>query len=106
LRKFASLLFSILYFGHPFKILHWLGTIFLIVGTIMFTEIVGRIKESLKKSISNESRGNDDDIEQSVEEQKRDMSFYRKMLKKSTQKIKSISIPRPHISYKVLENTQ
>jgi UDP-xylose/UDP-N-acetylglucosamine transporter B4 len=42
LRKFASLLFSIVYFRHPFTFTHWLGTILIVIGTVMFTEIVAK----------------------------------------------------------------
>ncbi|KAG5674690.1 hypothetical protein PVAND_004642 [Polypedilum vanderplanki] len=111
LRKFASLLFSIIYFRHPFTFTHWLGTILIIIGTVMFTEIVTKIRTSMNQNDSSESFKNDSssnglDIERISDEQNKDLSFYRKMLKRSTQKIKSITIPRPHISYKILENTQ
>lgn len=39
LRKFFSLLFSIIYFQNPFTIAHWLGTIMVFVGTLMFSEV-------------------------------------------------------------------
>lgn len=45
LRKFASLIYSILYFQHPFTLFHWTGTVFIIIGTIIFTEIFSKIKE-------------------------------------------------------------
>lgn len=47
LRKFLSLLFSILYFQNPFTIHHWIGTLLVFVGTVIFTEIVPKIAESL-----------------------------------------------------------
>lgn len=50
LRKFVSLLFSIVYFRNPFTIYHWVGTILVFVGTIIFTEVVPRIQSSLKGS--------------------------------------------------------
>lgn len=40
LRKFISLLFSIVYFQNPFTIYHWIGTILVFVGTMIFTEIL------------------------------------------------------------------
>ena len=43
LRKFASLIFSIFYFQNPFTLFHWLGTLLVFSGTIMFTEIVPQI---------------------------------------------------------------
>ncbi|NXO20723.1 S35B4 protein, partial [Cisticola juncidis] len=39
LRKFVSLIFSILYFQNPFTAWHWLGTAFVFVGTLMYTEV-------------------------------------------------------------------
>ncbi|NXN15047.1 S35B4 protein, partial [Indicator maculatus] len=39
LRKFISLIFSILYFRNPFTAWHWLGTSFVFVGTLMYTEV-------------------------------------------------------------------
>jgi len=37
LRKFGSLLFSIWYFHNPFTIYHWLGTILVFTGTLVFS---------------------------------------------------------------------
>ncbi|KAG6799288.1 UDP-xylose and UDP-N-acetylglucosamine transporter [Apis mellifera caucasica] len=48
LRKFLSLLFSIIYFKNPFTIYHWIGTILVFTGTIIFTEILPKIAESLQ----------------------------------------------------------
>ncbi|XP_061494064.1 nucleotide sugar transporter SLC35B4 isoform X2 [Rhineura floridana] len=39
LRKFVSLIFSILYFRNPFTVWHWIGTLFVFVGTLMYTEV-------------------------------------------------------------------
>ncbi|XP_036761475.1 nucleotide sugar transporter SLC35B4 [Manis pentadactyla] len=39
LRKFVSLIFSILYFQNPFTLWHWLGTLCVFVGTLMYTEV-------------------------------------------------------------------
>ncbi|ELW68790.1 UDP-xylose and UDP-N-acetylglucosamine transporter [Tupaia chinensis] len=39
LRKFVSLIFSILYFQNPFTLWHWLGTVFVFIGTVMYTEV-------------------------------------------------------------------
>lgn len=50
LRKFVSLLFSIVYFKNPFTIYHWIGTLLVFVGTIIFTEVVPSIKKSLMPS--------------------------------------------------------
>nr|XP_036230188.1 UDP-xylose and UDP-N-acetylglucosamine transporter isoform X2 [Bactrocera oleae]XP_036230189.1 UDP-xylose and UDP-N-acetylglucosamine transporter isoform X2 [Bactrocera oleae] len=48
LRKFVSLLFSILYFKNPFTIYHWLGTGLVFFGTLIFTEVVPRISEQMQ----------------------------------------------------------
>ncbi|XP_050432464.1 UDP-xylose and UDP-N-acetylglucosamine transporter [Adelges cooleyi] len=45
LRKFTSLLFSILYFSNPFTIYHWIGTILVFGGTIIFTEVPQKVKQ-------------------------------------------------------------
>ncbi|XP_077326918.1 nucleotide sugar transporter SLC35B4 [Lithobates pipiens] len=39
LRKFFSLIFSILYFKNPFTTWHWIGTIFVFLGTLLYTEV-------------------------------------------------------------------
>ncbi|XP_069485724.1 nucleotide sugar transporter SLC35B4 [Ambystoma mexicanum] len=39
LRKFVSLIFSILYFRNPFMMWHWIGTLFVFIGTLMYTEV-------------------------------------------------------------------
>jgi UDP-xylose/UDP-N-acetylglucosamine transporter B4 len=39
LRKFASLLFSIIYFQHPFTFYHWQGTTLIVIGTLIYTDI-------------------------------------------------------------------
>ncbi|XP_013144061.1 PREDICTED: UDP-xylose and UDP-N-acetylglucosamine transporter [Papilio polytes] len=40
LRKFVSLLFSIMYFRNPFTLGHWIGTLLVFIGTLIFTEIL------------------------------------------------------------------
>ncbi|XP_031633925.1 UDP-xylose and UDP-N-acetylglucosamine transporter-like [Contarinia nasturtii] len=40
LRKFISLLFSIVYFNNPFTIYHWIGTLLVFLGTMIFTEML------------------------------------------------------------------
>ncbi|KAL8222480.1 UNVERIFIED_CONTAM: hypothetical protein K2H54_076987, partial [Gekko kuhli] len=52
LRKFVSLIFSILYFRNPFTTWHWIGTLFVFVGTLMYTEVwntLGLWKDPEKK---------------------------------------------------------
>ncbi|XP_004534755.1 UDP-xylose and UDP-N-acetylglucosamine transporter isoform X2 [Ceratitis capitata] len=48
LRKFVSLLFSILYFKNSFTIYHWIGTGLVFFGTIIFTEVLPRITEHMQ----------------------------------------------------------
>ncbi|KAJ9584246.1 hypothetical protein L9F63_021408 [Diploptera punctata] len=43
LRKFASLLFSIIYFQNEFTLVHWLGTCLVFAGTLLFTEVVHKL---------------------------------------------------------------
>ncbi|XP_037725078.1 UDP-xylose and UDP-N-acetylglucosamine transporter [Drosophila subpulchrella] len=40
LRKFISLVFSIIYFRNPFTLYHWLGTVLVFVGTLMFADVI------------------------------------------------------------------
>lgn len=47
LRKFVSLLFSIVYFSNPFTVYHWIGTLLVFIGTIIFTEVLPRIQSSM-----------------------------------------------------------
>lgn len=46
LRKFTSLIFSIIYFKNDFTLMHWLGTTCVFIGTVIFTEIVQSIQRS------------------------------------------------------------
>ncbi|XP_067915544.1 UDP-xylose and UDP-N-acetylglucosamine transporter [Heterodontus francisci] len=39
LRKFISLIFSIVYFKNPFTFWHWIGTSVVFVGTLMYAEV-------------------------------------------------------------------
>lgn len=47
LRKFASLIFSVVYFGNPFTVTHWVGTSLVFIGTVIFTELDVKLKEAL-----------------------------------------------------------
>jgi len=49
LRKFLSLLFSIWYFNNPFTTLHWLGTLLVFGGTLLFSDIPKLLRESREK---------------------------------------------------------
>lgn len=46
LRKFISLLFSIVYFNNPFTIYHWIGTLLVFIGTLIFTEVIPMASKS------------------------------------------------------------
>lgn len=50
LRKFMSLLFSIWYFQNPFTSLHWVGTVLVFGGTIIFSDIPGLIRSQRESS--------------------------------------------------------
>ncbi|XP_003401968.1 UDP-xylose and UDP-N-acetylglucosamine transporter [Bombus terrestris] len=50
LRKFLSLIFSIIYFKNPFTLYHWIGTILVFLGTVIFTELLPKIMESLRST--------------------------------------------------------
>lgn len=58
LRKFVSLLFSIVYFSNPFTIYHWIGTLLVFVGTVVFTEVVPNIQKSLATKAVAEKKTN------------------------------------------------
>ncbi|XP_048252871.1 UDP-xylose and UDP-N-acetylglucosamine transporter-like isoform X2 [Haliotis rufescens] len=51
LRKFVSLIFSIIYFRNPFTLYDWFGTSCVFVGTLLFTEVIslGGQKKTEKK---------------------------------------------------------
>ncbi|EDV92301.1 GH24120 [Drosophila grimshawi] len=48
LRKFISLLFSIVYFRNPFTVSHWLGTILVFFGTILFANVINQVKDAFE----------------------------------------------------------
>lgn len=54
LRKFVSLLFSIVYFSNPFTFYHWIGTILVFIGTIIFTECITKFKQLLNMSVKDD----------------------------------------------------
>ncbi|XP_018327062.1 UDP-xylose and UDP-N-acetylglucosamine transporter-like [Agrilus planipennis] len=49
LRKFFSLMFSIIYFKNPFTVYHWLGTVLVFTGTLIFSEVPAQLNELFKK---------------------------------------------------------
>ncbi|XP_068217459.1 UDP-xylose and UDP-N-acetylglucosamine transporter-like [Palaemon carinicauda] len=54
LRKFASLVFSIIYFQNPFTFYHWVGTFLVFAGTLLFTGVIGPGASAEQKKPSEE----------------------------------------------------
>lgn len=48
LRKFLSLIISILYFRNPFTIWHWVGTAVVFLGTLLYTEVWSSVRAAVK----------------------------------------------------------
>ncbi|XP_070829200.1 UDP-xylose and UDP-N-acetylglucosamine transporter [Chaetodon trifascialis] len=48
LRKFLSLIFSIIYFQNPFTPWHWLGTAVVFLGTLLYTEVWSSVQAALR----------------------------------------------------------
>uniref|UniRef100_A0A8C2YWY2 Solute carrier family 35 member B4 n=1 Tax=Cyclopterus lumpus TaxID=8103 RepID=A0A8C2YWY2_CYCLU len=48
LRKFLSLIFSILYFQNPFTEWHWVGTGVVFLGTLLYTEVWSSMRAALR----------------------------------------------------------
>ncbi|XP_066525090.1 UDP-xylose and UDP-N-acetylglucosamine transporter [Hoplias malabaricus] len=48
LRKFLSLIISILYFRNPFTAWHWVGTAVVFLGTLIYTEVWSSIQTAIK----------------------------------------------------------
>ncbi|XP_062141179.1 UDP-xylose and UDP-N-acetylglucosamine transporter [Drosophila sulfurigaster albostrigata] len=57
LRKFVSLLFSIMYFRNPFTISHWLGTVLVFFGTILFANVINQVKDAYKARAQRQLEG-------------------------------------------------
>jgi UDP-xylose/UDP-N-acetylglucosamine transporter B4 len=49
IRKFVSLVFSIVYFQNPFTPQHWLGAALVFLGALMFSEVIVMPKIGEKK---------------------------------------------------------
>lgn len=56
LRKFTSLIFSIVYFKNEFTIMHWIGTICVFTGTAIFTDLVQSIQKGLRGAATKEDK--------------------------------------------------
>lgn len=48
LRKFISLIISILYFRNPFTAWHWVGTFVVFLGTLLYTEVWTSVRTALR----------------------------------------------------------
>ncbi|KAM8891817.1 UDP-xylose and UDP-N-acetylglucosamine transporter [Spinachia spinachia] len=48
LRKFLSLIFSIMYFQNPFTGWHWVGTGVVFLGTLLYTEVWSSVRAALR----------------------------------------------------------
>ncbi|XP_034444049.1 UDP-xylose and UDP-N-acetylglucosamine transporter [Hippoglossus hippoglossus] len=48
LRKFLSLIFSIMYFQNPFTTWHWVGTGVVFLGTLLYTEVWSSVQSALR----------------------------------------------------------
>uniref|UniRef100_A0A8C5N6K5 Solute carrier family 35 member B4 n=1 Tax=Gouania willdenowi TaxID=441366 RepID=A0A8C5N6K5_GOUWI len=48
LRKFFSLIFSIIYFQNPFTVWHWVGTAVVFLGTLLYTEVLSSVCAALR----------------------------------------------------------
>lgn len=48
LRKFLSLIFSIIYFQNPFTTWHWVGTAVVFVGTLLYAEVWSSVQVALR----------------------------------------------------------
>ncbi|KAK2716713.1 UDP-xylose and UDP-N-acetylglucosamine transporter-like isoform X1 [Artemia franciscana] len=49
LRKFVSLLLSIVYFGNAFTLTHWSGTGLVFTGTMLFSNVPGMIRDGISR---------------------------------------------------------
>ena len=65
LRKFLSLLISIYYFSNPFTTNHWIGTLFVFVGTFVFVEVINvdRVFDACFKTKKSSSDVGTDEID-------------------------------------------
>ncbi|KAH8287684.1 hypothetical protein KR054_011603 [Drosophila jambulina] len=56
LRKFVSLLFSIIYFRNPFTLNHWLGTVLVFFGTILFANVINQVRDAYRARSGGKNR--------------------------------------------------
>lgn len=93
LRKFASLLFSIVYFKNPFTTYHWIGTSFVFIGTVIFTELLPSFKSRASDQQSAENATLKSDIQDSA------LKIYKKLFASSILKTTTKNLEAPHIKY-------
>lgn len=56
LRKFLSLIFSIIYFQNPFTVWHWVGTGVVFIGTLLYTEVLNGLHTALFRPAPKEKK--------------------------------------------------
>lgn len=98
LRKFASLLFSIVFFKNPFTIYHWVGTAFVFVGTVIFTEMLPSFKSKPNEQPSLESATQKVVVQDSL------LKAVRKYLVLSKTRRTPNNLEAPHIKYQPILN--
>ena len=69
----------------------------------MFTEIISKISGAFRSPEENQSNNDEEDVAQTKESDKE--TLYNKIIYKSTQTLKSLTLPRPHVGYKLLQNS-
>ncbi|KAK4316967.1 hypothetical protein Pmani_011922 [Petrolisthes manimaculis] len=52
LRKFVSLIFSVVYFQNPFTSWHWLGTGFVFGGTLLFSDLPAKLRDAQARGVT------------------------------------------------------
>lgn len=56
LRKFLSLIISILYFNNPFTVWHWVGTTVVFLGTLLYTEVWSSLRTTFDRGPEKEKK--------------------------------------------------
>jgi UDP-xylose/UDP-N-acetylglucosamine transporter B4 len=105
LRKFTSLLFSIVYFKNPFTFYHWIGMLFVFIGTVIFTGIFPKIKKSFSKSplIAFSNNINNLNADGTT---KPGVSFYKKLYFRSEKRLALTAVPLTHVKYQPLTHIE
>lgn len=100
LRKFASLLVSIVFFKNQFTTYHWVGTSLVFIGTVIYTEMLSCFQSKPIGQQSLESATSKTDIQDST------LKAFGKFLVSSTSKRKSKIIESPHIKYQPIASKE